>query len=714
MTDAAKFADQKLMDLIASLDAPEPHPTVIEEEAGGGPYVDLDDVIEKADALSPESGVAASAVIAAAKVGTDTHDGEHAPEAIVTASTKTANIDSQEHPMTEAEKDAKKMAMVDAMIASLGFPCERSDGTDPVADEDVVYLDVSEKTDTTDRTGTVDIAEPIESALCPPREAVPTIDVEAESVALVDAMAEDMPERTEDGRLVIQYRLGHLQEFVRAAEQCLASTSRHFQREGAVVTVYTDPATGESVVQDLQPLGLVHALDGVSAWMRLDKRSNCWVQIDPPDRICNVIVKAGHFEHLPVLNGLARQPFLRPDGSVCLSPGYDAATGLYGVFQAEEFDVPAKPTREQAQQAVAVLDDLLAEFAFAAASDRSAALSAMLTAAVRTSLPLAPMFHVRAPQISSGKSCLCELITALATPQQGTPVGFPVRDEECTKLLTAQLVRAPAVIEFDNLTGDLKPFKSLCTALTSERMEGRILGRSKMVTVNTRTLFLSSGNNVGPVADMTRRVVTINLDPGCENPAMRDFDRPNLIADVRRERGRYVAAALTVVQAWIVAGKPEARCPPLASYGAWSDLCRQPLLWLGQPDPAAAVFVGLAEDPEREVLGRLLQGWHDLFGSSAVMVRDVVARAATGRPGAAELMEALLDLSDSHDRINHRKLGHAIKRYAGRLVNGLRLAKAPKTRNVVSWRVESVVPVESVLVVCSAPTGEDGHTMAPQ
>lgn len=35
-----------------------------------------------------------------------------------------------------------------------------------------------------------------------------------------------------------------------------------------------------------------------------------------------------------------------------------------------------------------------------------------------------------------------------------------------------------------------------------------------MVMVGTRMLVLSSGNNVGPTADMNRRVVTINLDPG--------------------------------------------------------------------------------------------------------------------------------------------------------------------------------------------------------
>ena len=185
--------------------------------------------------------------------------------------------------------------------------------------------------------------------------------------------------------------------------------------------------------------------------------------------------------------------------------------------------MPDSRPEQQAEAALAALNDLLAEFSFASTSDLAAALAAMLTAAVRPSLAHAPMFHVRAPMVGSGKSYLCELITAFATPQRGTPTTFPSDDEECRKMLLAELLRAPAVIEFDNLTSDLLAHKSLCTALTSEFISGRILGVSKTATVGTRVLFLSSGNNVGPVQDMTRRCLTICLNPSCETPAARTF-----------------------------------------------------------------------------------------------------------------------------------------------------------------------------------------------
>ena len=202
-----------------------------------------------------------------------------------------------------------------------------------------------------------------------------------------------------------------------------------------------------------------------------------------------------------------------------------------------------------------ITNELLSEFSFKTEHDKAAALSGILTAAIRSTLRLAPMMHVSAHQIGSGKSFLCELLTLFATPEKSTPHSFPSDDDEMKKMLLAELLTAPAVIEFDNLTTDLIPHKSLCTVLTSENISGRILGQSKTAIVGTRALFLSSGNNVDPVRDMTRRTVTINLDPECETPATREFKK-NPVNDVAEKRGEFISAALTIIRAWIVAGKP--------------------------------------------------------------------------------------------------------------------------------------------------------------
>ncbi len=488
---------------------------------------------------------------------------------------------------------------------------------------------------------------------------------------------------------IIRVVSGEIPRIVDAAEQELAKMGRYYQRGSLIVTVGTDPGTKETSVRDINPPALIAALAGAATWERFDGRSKQWVRTDPSQRHVSVLFDAIAYPHLPVLNGLTRQPYFRPDGTLVTRAGYDASTGMFGVFAEKDFSVPSQPSKADAEAALHLLVGLLAEFRFAKPADKAATLAAFLTATIRPTLAHAPMFHVRAPQIASGKSHLCRVIIAFATPQRGTPTTFPHDDEECRKMLLAELLRVPAVIEFDNLTGDLVPHKSLCIALTSEHFSGRILGISKTATVSTRTLFLSSGNNVGPVQDMARRCVTINLDPACETPASRTFSRPDLVQDVQRERGRYVSAALTIMRAWIVAGRPKSPCRAMAGFEDWSDMCRQSLLWLGQTDPADAVFEAMSDDPDREMLARLLAAWKACFDRKPTMVRQAVDFEGFSDLGM-ELREVLYDIAGEREMINRRVLGRWIKRHAGRIVNGIRFVRAGGSRSAEAWVVESV------------------------
>lgn len=494
---------------------------------------------------------------------------------------------------------------------------------------------------------------------------------------------------------MIRVKNGQIHRVVDAAERALAESTRLYQRGGLIVMVVCDPGTKETRIQPVSANELVSELARAARWEKYDRRDG-WVETDPPQRPVAVLFDSSSYAHLPVLNGLTRQPYLRPDGSLTTSAGFDLKTGMYGAFDAAAFDIPVRPTRAQAESALQILKDILVEFSFADDNDHAAALAALLTAAVRPGLQQAPLFHVSAPVMGSGKSFLCELISALATPQRSAPTSFPGSDEECGKVLLAELMRAPAVIEFDNLTYDLVPHRSLCTVLTSENFSGRILGVSKTTTVSTRTLFLSSGNNVSAVRDMTRRSVTITLDARCETPATRSFARPNLVREVLLDRGRYVSAALTVVTAWIAAGRPMTQCKPLAGFSDWTELVRQPLLWLGLPDPAESVFESMAVDPETELLDRLLRAWEKLFGNKPKMVREALQQVSTFDDAQTDLREVMSDIADERGEINRRKLGRWIQRRADRMVNGRTFVRDSATRSAEAWRVESVKSVSSV------------------
>ena len=57
---------------------------------------------------------------------------------------------------------------------------------------------------------------------------------------------------------------------------------------------------------------------------------------------------------------------------------------------------------------------------------------------------------------------------------------------------------------------------------------------------------------------------------------------------VLADRGKYIAACLTICRAYIAAGRPD-KLPKLASFGDWSDTVRSALVWLGEADPVKSM-----------------------------------------------------------------------------------------------------------------------------
>ena len=488
---------------------------------------------------------------------------------------------------------------------------------------------------------------------------------------------------------------GNLHVVVDQAEKVLFETGDYYQRAGMVVTVDTDPEFGGKRIRALTKNALVKDLAVNIYWKRPAKGGGEY-DIDPPARHVNVLFDSAVFKHLNILRSIVRQPYLREDGSLMTNAGYDLATGVYGVFDESEYNVPEEPTREECIYALAELNDLLDEFPFQNPHDRSAALATILTASIRVSLPAAPLTHVSAPQIASGKSYLCALFCAFASDTKPSALAFPSSEEECQKHLLATFLEAPASIVFDNLTSDLKPFKTLCSAITEEFIEGRILGQTKVARVGTRSLLLSSGNNVGPVRDMTRRTLTIFLDPNMEMPASREF-KSDPVQRVRAARPKYLTAALTIVRGGIT--NPEVsgiKTKPIASFDAWTQLVRKPLIWLGEPDPATRIFDQQLEDPDRELAGRLLAAWRSVFGLIPTMVREAVKRVEFKGKNESELEEVFLEIAGSGQDINRQKLGKALSRYEGRVVNGMKLQKVKSNGNAEKWKVLSLDAVNSI------------------
>jgi hypothetical protein len=472
---------------------------------------------------------------------------------------------------------------------------------------------------------------------------------------------------------VIRLVAGEIHTIIDAIEKELANSGYIYQSGGLLSVVKTDQENGNTAIITITKESLTQLLSSIFIWEKYDGRSKNWVRCDPPVRHITILHDAQHFKYVPALLGVARQPYFREtDGKLIKEAGYDPISKLFGVFDSSKY-VQSEPTKEAALKALALLEELLKEFHFVAPFDKAAALSAIFTAVTRPTLDYAPAFHVKAPASGSGKSYLCDLIGAFATPGNSNKVSYPTNSDEATKTILSALLTGPALVEFDDMATDWMPHGIINRMLTSTTITDRILGVSKMATVSTRTLFLGSGNNVGPLRDLLRRVLTIHLDTRTATPATMIYEG-SPVEKVRKGRECYISAVLTIILAWRNAGSPKTHVENIVTYsGAWSDYCRHPLMWLGQPDPATALLNQVKHDPDADALGGLMAEWLKAFGSKATTVRKVVVTADQN----PDLYDALCEFPvEERGGINRSKLGRLLSRNANRIVGGLEFQKA--------------------------------------
>src|SRR5262249_34813719 len=138
----------------------------------------------------------------------------------------------------------------------------------------------------------------------------------------------------------------------------------------------------------------------------------------------------------------------------------------------------------------------------------------------------------------------------------------------------------------------------LCQLIERPLVLVRILGFSEQVKIANCFTVLANGNNIEIAEDLVRRTIQCSLDAGMEHPEQRQFHR-DPVEMVLADRGLYIAAVLMVVRAYICAGKPN-KPEPFMSFGAWSDLVRGSLMWLGRADPVKTVADLGQADPVRE------------------------------------------------------------------------------------------------------------------
>ncbi len=531
----------------------------------------------------------------------------------------------------------------------------------------------------------------------------------------------------------------------RVADEAVLALARHpgvYQRGGALVYVVADQSplrgitrpAGASRIAPLPLPTLREYLSGAAVWVTEGEDGPKVVHV--PTTCVQAVAARGQWQGLRALEGIVDCPMLRPDGSVIEEPGYDPATGvIYTPSQAYPA-VPRAPTHDDAVKAIAKLADLFCDFPFRTPAHASAAIAALLT-------PLAvyafggpkPLFLFDANTAGAGKGKCVSIISEVVAGRPVVVMALVEDDAEQRKRITALAIEGATLVLIDNIVGTLGG-PSMDAALTATEWSDRILGSSTTVKLPLAITWYATGNNVALVGDMQRRVLHVRLESPEANPEDRTgFRHENVEAYAREHRGELVTAALTVLRAYVLAGRPRHGLAPWGSFSGWSDLIRGAIVWAGHADPAETRQELRAEaDFTAGALRGLIAGWPEVakrYGghcTAAMALRELDRddRDAFGqqRPVMyAALREALAELiaSAPGKLPSTRQLGNTLRAYKGRVVmcedgalRALSLSRSGKEGAV--WCVRETAPAKGTRATLRegdcGDSGESGDSVS--
>lgn len=521
-------------------------------------------------------------------------------------------------------------------------------------------------------------------------------------------------------RFVVQIRAGDNDLAADETEKCLIEANIQFFVQGNSLVrpiiremdVYgSKNKTNVTILYDVEADYLTYICGQLIEYQVYNLRKKEWVPTDPPPKVMQTLLaKVGHWD-FPTITGVISTPTMRPDGSLLIKEGYDPITRLLLTHPPQMPNIFDKPSRGVAIDAIELLESLLSEFPFTSDIAKSVALSAIITPVVRGAFPVTPMYVNRAPIAASGKSYLFDVVATIATGQRMPVIAAGRNDEETEKRLGAALIGGQALISIDNVNGELGG-DALCQYIERQMVSVRVLGKTENRIIEPRsTTFFCTGNNIMLTGDITRRCVTSVLDPAIEHPELREF-KQNPIAMILQDRGKYVAACLTICKSYMAHGSPN-RVKPLGSFEAWSDIVRCSLIWLGRADPVNSMEQIRSEDPDLIAHNAVLHEMCNVIGIglkhkiTLAKIIEIASEPDLGNnfsrygdnvlpfrntpPLWPDLHEAIMRVASMFGRPpDANRLGKWARSKKNKIVDGLCLRGVSVGNNTAKWYVEKV------------------------
>lgn len=516
----------------------------------------------------------------------------------------------------------------------------------------------------------------------------------------------------------------------RVVDQCAAALPRCtdlFVRSNELVRVVRDGApppnvrrvAGAPTFRAVPPPTLLEELTRVQKFAKYDKRCESWVAAVPNASVLGALAARGAWDGMRPIVGLLEAPALRRDGTVIQAEGYDAESG-YLLLPSTTFPpIADEPTHADALAARDELLDVVADFPFATDAHRSAWLAFALTLFARPAIDgCIPLVAVDSTAPGTGKGRLTDATAIIATGREATKTPLPQDDEEARKRITSLLLEGERLAVIDNVA-DAIALPSLDAVLTATVWRDRLLGKNASITVPNLTTWAVNGNNLTIGGDLARRTLHIRLESREENPENRaDFKHHPLLPWVQTERPRLVRAALTILRAHVVAGRPACGVKAWGSFESWSSVVAAAVTWVDMVDPQATrAGLDTAADTVKLAMRALIDGWGRLTkdepqGITVKRALEILYppdRFFQGPPDGfddtREAVEALVPGGMPGRAPSAAKLGARMRAFRRRVVGGRMLDGEPDRKGTTRWTVKGTVS--------AGHAGHAGHVPNP-
>jgi hypothetical protein len=545
-------------------------------------------------------------------------------------------------------------------------------------------LETDPSTDHDDQPNTTDIASIAEGD----QRVGDTNGVAIASPLEDDSMDEEFP-LDPDGRPVIDVTKP-LHAIVDRCVRILANVPHVFQKRGELVQVVTEEPGDR--LRPLKNPDVRTLLSRGARWICADKPTH------PPAHVANCLVERTAWEEISILRAVTSFPAINAKGEIPTEAGYDEATKTY--FTGEvRVELPDAPTQDDAQAAVSKLHDIVQDFGFASDEHKSAWLAGLLTPLARyVHDGNAPIVIVQANQPRVGKTTLVKVIAEIVNGDGCPVITFTRNEDESRKRLLSFLRTARSMVLVDNVIGQFGG-ANINAITTSRNFEDRVLGKSTIIEVVNDTSWYVTGNNIQLAPDTAERSLNVRLHCEEERANLRtNFRYPNLFETIRERRAELLSAALTILKAFIVAGKPDQMLPAWGGFEAWSRLVRGALVFAGQPDPAATrIELEEHSDVETDGKAQLIAGlyeWQERAGiKEPLLARDILSKVRDQPKLAPTLHGVLEGISGMrHSLPNAPLFARRLRDVHHRNFGGLRLMKQDDPKNGHRWLVERIVP----------------------